>query len=387
MKLSSATAIPRAASSVATMQRPGCKIADLRSWPELERYVESLIDEAVVPSLGVVAYLRGQCVFSKCAGGLSRSTIIRVYSMTKVLTAVCVLMLVEAGDLSLDTRVASVVEDWAGETTMWDLLTHTSGLTYGFWADDPVALQYRQQGLELPHPITEHSDRVLDKPATLAEFCRKLSALPRPTVGSYRYSASFDVLGHVVERVSGLDFATFCHHRVFEPLGMRDTFFRLPAGREGHLAPCAGRPDDDYSHPAPPSGGGGLLSTINDWHAFLEGLRAGKLLARLDDLAANHLARRHIPPTCLAQIYPGIGLGVWSTADPSVPNSSWLPRDAGPGTFGWTGAAGTSCLLDPRTGLAIVIATQLLGATEKMHHIYVNVHHAVYAALKGKHQT
>ncbi|KAJ8599029.1 hypothetical protein CTAYLR_007664 [Chrysophaeum taylorii] len=164
--------------------------------------------------------------------------------MTKVVTAVAILQLRDAGKFALDDRVSSLLDEWhdgaARPATVFDLLTHSAGLSYGFKNGD-VAKQYRERGLELPHRITPHGDRDNSRfptSSSLKEFCATLSRLPRALEPGreFSYSASFDVLGRIVEATSGTDLESYFREHIFEPLGMRDTSFVLSNDKQDRLA-------------------------------------------------------------------------------------------------------------------------------------------------------
>lgn len=347
--------------------------------------MESISRSSGVENLVVVALVDGEEVMSHSVGSLSRDSTIRVYSMTKAVTSACILQLVDSGRLTLETKLSTIIEWPEDDVDVFDLLTHSAGLTYGF-KDDPVAKSYREQSLELPRPITKHSDRVSQPPKDLGEFCERIGRLPRRTKKEFYYSASFDVLGRVVEKVSGIPFDAYCSENIFSPLGMTQTYFTLPADKE--LAPCffltmTGKVEvkgELWDAGRCPSGGGGLLSTVNDWLKFAEGLRTG-FIPMIDQLSANQLKLKGIAQTDIAQFYPAFGLGVWTTTDADG-NKGWLPPEAS--AFGWPGAAGTSFLVDQKNKLVVVIATQLLNSSHLMHGVYCQVHHHVYAQLEQR---
>jgi CubicO group peptidase (beta-lactamase class C family) len=321
-------------------------------------------------------------------------TIWRIYSMTKPLTCVAALMLWEEGAFELKDPVSRFIPSFADQKvyvggsstkpelgpvtspmTVWNLMTHTSGLTYGFVYTHPVDELYRKAGFEwgVPH----HDD--------LAGVCDRLAALPllfQPGA-EWAYSMATDVLGRVVEVASGMPLDEFFRTRIFEPLGMTDTGFRVPEADHGRVATLYG------AHPGtqqairldtmgqailrPPSallGGGGLASTAGDYLRFAEMLRRGGELdgvRLLSPRTVAYMASNHLPggvdltafgrPLFSETTFDGVGfgLGVSVTIDPvkaKVPGSV--------GDYGWGGAASTTFSIDPVEDTVVLFMTQLL---------------------------
>jgi CubicO group peptidase (beta-lactamase class C family) len=321
-------------------------------------------------------------------------TIVRLYSMTKAVTSVAAMMLYEEGAFDLYDPVSSVIPAfgdtmvWAGGNrdsphlepqhtpmAMWNLLTHTSGLTYGFAADHPVDALYRRRGFGLGSPAD----------MTLEEACGEFAHFPlvfQPRT-AWNYSVSTDVLGRVVEVLSGKSLDVFFRERIFEPLGMVDTGFfvqeneadrlaklYIPRGPEKRAVLLPTPLGAATTLPALLSGGGGLYGTAGDYHRFtqmllregeLDGNRLlGPLTVRL--MTANHLpggadmqsfGRQSLPD--LLQPGNGFGLGFAVVIDPvkaKIPGS--------PGIFSWGGAASTFYYVDPVQEMTMVFLTQLL---------------------------
>ena len=267
----------------------------------LEPWMRSQIDSGRLAGIEVMINRRGRTAFHHCTGkrDLARGTnatpdtIYRVYSMTKALTSVAVMMLYEEGRFQLDDPVSKVLPAFSNmrvftgggygsvitvpavrDITYRDLLTHTSGLTYGFMQAGPVDAAYRAQGIELPG--TEKS---------LAEMMNLLAAQPliAQPGAEWNYSHATDVLGHLVAAMSGQPFDQFLRERVIAPLGMTDTDFVVPAAKVNRFAANYmrgedGRPklidDPEKSRylapPKAPSGGGGLVSTARDYMRFCQ---------------------------------------------------------------------------------------------------------------------
>jgi CubicO group peptidase (beta-lactamase class C family) len=313
--------------------------------------------------------------------------IFRIYSMTKPITSVAVLMLVEEGRLKLSDPVSKYIPELAQrkvlvdpegpveklvdaqrEMTVRDLLTHTSGLTYGFMGKGPVNALYEQ----LMGPVGKRSTDDLET------FVRKLGALPlvyQPAT-KWNYSVSTDVLGHLVAVVSGKPFDAFLRERLFVPLDMRDTDFWVPADKldrltanyrteeDGKLALFDAAPQSSYAQrPAFLSGGGGLVSTARDYARFAQMLLDGgeldgrRILGRktVEWMTRDHLSRAERDVPFLRMVNPGagFGLGVSVLTDPAKNG-----RPGSKGSYGWGGAAGTHFWVDPDEELVGVVMVQ-----------------------------
>ena len=299
---------------------------------------------------------------------MQTDAIFRIYSMTKPVTVTAVLMLLEEGHLLLDDPVADWLPDFADlkvfvrasgdsiETTDLErpitirhLLTHSAGLSYGFETGHPVDRLYQQAGLFEAESLTE----------AIRHLCQ-LPLVGQP--GSrFWYSVAHDVLGHLIEVISGRPLDVFFRERIFDPLGMVDTGFwvrredlnRLAtmyaplAG--GRLQRAEGPEVDRTARPQAPSGGGGLLSTAADYLNFAQMLlnrgqfEGRRLLSRktFEVLTAPHLP---FPPGEVAtDLGFSMGLGVGVRTDLSQGN-----RRGSLGSFGWGGAAGTRFWVDPQ---------------------------------------
>jgi CubicO group peptidase (beta-lactamase class C family) len=331
---------------------------------------------------------------------LEKDAIFRIYSMTKPVTSVAFMMLVEQGLVALDDPVAKFIPGWAnlgvfaaGTDAGWattpparpmlmiDLLRHTSGLTYGFQMQGNIDAAYRK--LKVAEDL---------RLGTLQEFIDKLAKLPLvfSPGESWNYSVSTDVLGYLVETISGMPFADFLERNIFQPLGMVDTAFTVPADKKHRLTACyaagvlgsravkAGPPplqDDPETSPylTPtdfPSGGGGLTSTMADYMRFARMLLNGgeldgaRLLSpkTLQLMTANHLPGGKDLTQMSKSLFSeatyagvGFGLGFGVTVDPAA---SMVPGSKG--DFFWGGAASTFFWVDPVEDLTVVFMTQLL---------------------------
>lgn len=340
---------------------------------------------------------------------LAEDTIFRIYSMTKPLTSLALMMLVEEGRIALDDPVSRHIPAWkdlgvfTGGTarTGWvtvppkrpmqviDLLRHTAGLTYGFQLRTNVDAAYRQKGIG-----------EIEKKGTLAGMIEALATIPLEfSPGeAWNYSVATDVCGWLVETVSGQPFAEFLEDRILGPVGMADTGFFVKPGSEARLATCyqpkqgGGIAVQDQAETssflAPPSfvsGGGGLVGTAADYLAFVESLRTGAhdLVGRrtFAQMTANHLPGGADLPALSRSLFSeagyagvGFGLGFATTVD-------WV-RTGLPGNDGdwfWGGAASTFFWCDPAEELSVVFMTQLIPSSTWP--VRRELRQLVYAAL------
>jgi CubicO group peptidase (beta-lactamase class C family) len=296
---------------------------------------------------------------------MERDSICRIWSMTKVITSVAVLQLLEEGKINLNDPVHMYVPELkdvkvyqsgtaddpvlapaARPITIKHLLTHTSGLTYP-WGDAVVPELYRRS-------------KLFDV-ASLKEFAGKVGQLPLVAHpgDKYEYGINTDILGYVVQVVSDIPFDQFVQKRILDPLKMKDTSFQLPAAKKSRLAKTYTYKDGKLGEPPAvvdltdrgvPFGGMGLYSTIGDYARFgqmllnggqLEGVR---ILSRktVELMTTNHL--NHMPkPTIDANGSNGFGLGGSVRIDLAKGN-----RLGSVGMFGWSGAASTYFSMDPK---------------------------------------
>ena len=341
---------------------------------------------------GAVAF-QGAHGFADLAGGtpFDAETIVRIYSMTKPLTSVAIMMLYEEGRFQLDdpitrflpafrnmrvfaggSRVLHATEPALRDITFRDLLTHTSGLTYGFMDATPVDALYREKGVDF-----QTSD------ATLGEVVERAAALPllAQPGAAWNYSIATDVLGHLVAVISGEEFGDFLRRRVLHPLGMRDTDFHVPPERHARFATNYTRGADGRPQPIDPaasrryaspstlaSGGGGLAGTAGDYLRFcrfmlnggeLDGVRLlGRKTVAL--MTSNHL-RGDMADMGQARFsestYAGIGFGLGFSVMLDPAKAQII---GSPGEYAWGGAASTAFWCDPVEDLAVVMLTQLM---------------------------
>jgi CubicO group peptidase (beta-lactamase class C family) len=343
---------------------------------------------------------------------VEEDTLWRIYSMTKPITSVAAMMLWEEGHFELKDPVARFLPEFAEvrvyrggamakiETVpatepmrMWHLLTHTSGLTYGFHHADPVDAAYREAGFEWGTPPG------LD----LAGCCREWARLPllfQPG-SEWNYGVSTDVLGRVVEVISGQSLDEFFAARVLGPLGMVETGFSAHEPDHGRLAalytpdPETGRATRSPMSVAatrPPdclSGGGGLVSSAADYLRFtrmllgggeLDGVRLlGPRTLRL--MTSNQLPGRadleeYGRPLFSETTFDGVGFGLgFSVVEDPVAGRFTSSR----GEFAWGGAASTAFWVDPAERMVVLFFTQLLPSST--HPIRSQLHQLVHQAL------
>jgi CubicO group peptidase (beta-lactamase class C family) len=352
--------------------------------------------QIVIARHGHVAYARSFGLMDRERGKpVGEDTIWRLYSMTKPITSVALLMLYERGRFQLDDPVARFAPAWRNQrvwvsgagaemvteparrpVTIRDLLRHTAGLSYGGqlgpYGEVPVDALYRAA-----HVGSGSTDR-------MADFLDKLGGLPlayQPGT-AWLYSLATDACGALVEELSGRPFADFLQAEIFGPLGMADTGFQVPPGKLDRFAACyrqqpSGPPklDDDpaasaYAEaPAFKSGGAGLVGTTADYLRFCEMLRRGGELdgarilgPRTVELAhMNHLpdgaeVARFAHPADVVGVAPGTGFGLGFACSLGQVQSGGL----GACDYYWGGAASTIFWVDPKEDLSVVFMTQLM---------------------------
>jgi CubicO group peptidase (beta-lactamase class C family) len=311
--------------------------------------------------------------------------IFRDFSMTKPITGVAMMILYEQGKWLPSDPIAKFIPEFAHlkvykgvdssgnliltdpdhPPTMRELMTHTAGFTYGFFGDTPVDKMYR--------------DGNLLASANLQEFIEKLAKIPllyQPGQG-WTYSMSMDIQGYIVEKLSGKSLPDFMHDNIYTPLGMRDAGFYVPADKRNRFSvlyranpngeltadPSASRRSGDYDvQPPLPSGGGGMVSTAEDYYRFATMLlNHGELDGKriLAPATVKLMTSNHVPSELLtgkfgigSQIMrPGFGYGydLAVVFDPPEANLS-----DGKGTFFWDGAAGTWFWVDPTNDIVFV---------------------------------
>ena len=345
-------------------------------------------------------------------------TLWRIYSMTKPVTSVAAMMLYEEGGFELtdpvyryipsfrDVRVFAGGSDLSYKTVpatepirIWHLLSHTSGLTYGFMRNHPVDAIYRARGFEWGSP----------RGADLAAVCDEFAAMPLlfEPGSEWSYSVATDVLGRVVEVVSGQRLDEFFASRIFGPLGMTDSAFFAGPDKQSRLAALYTRSPEDgtatrmdamgkaaLKEPAYLSGGGGLVSTAGDYNRFTQMLLrrpdspAGELdgVRLLSPRTVAYMTSNHLPggadletfgrPLYAETVYTGVGFGLGFAVviDPLGTKSL-----GSAGEFNWGGAASTTFWVDPAEQLTATFFTQLMPSSA--YPIRPQLRQMVYQAL------
>ncbi|MEM9351698.1 MAG: serine hydrolase domain-containing protein [Planctomycetota bacterium] len=362
--------------------------------------VQQLIDEQAIAGAVVGVARRGRLVLLEAAGSadveketpLETDSIVRIYSMTKPVTSVAVMMLVEEGKLALDDPVAKHLpqfeplqayaagegedlqtEDLQTQPTVRDLLRHTAGLTYGIFGNTPVDKLYRKAGILSP---------VLNLEKTVDRIA-KLPLLYQPRE-RFTYSVATDVLGRLVEVKSATTLDRFFAERIFEPLGMEDTGFYAPKGEADRLASSYGNKPSDggltpidvgsysmFRHkPLLLSGGGGLVSTAGDYLRFLQMLlNEGELdgTRLLEPQSVAEMTRNQLPdaayPLDVMGVRPGVGFGLGFYA---VVERTDYNKESAIGEYGWDGAASTHFWVSPEDELAVVALSQKMPFTFRL---------------------
>ncbi len=345
--------------------------AKAQPFAELQAILEGAVQEGTVVGNSALVFKAGEVVFYGQAGDrdgekelpIERDTIFRIYSMSKPITSVAAMQLVELGKMAPDDRVHQYLPELDGLTvlrkgkevppkrvmTVRDLLRHTSGFTYGFFGNTEVDKAYRKKGLLVTDRDLEH-------------MVSKLAQIPLQNHPGTRfhYSVSTDVLARLVEVVSEKSFDAYLQANIFEPLGMVDTFFVVPAGKQDRFAQLYREVRGDLQ-PAPKinsyrfmkktgfrSGGGGLCSTLDDY------LRFCQMLLGEGRFGEHQILKAETVETMFTNQLAGVEqssrrfqFGLGFQIDPKR------------GDFAWGGAAGTRFWLNPEKQTAILYMVQI----------------------------
>jgi len=367
----------------------------------ITKWMKGWVDGGRLPGMTVAIMRKGELAYAQTYGKsdvergkpMRPDTIVRIYSMTKPLTSTAIMMLYEEGRFQLDDPISKFIPGfknprvYAGgsrgkidsvpaerEINFRDLLTHTSGLTYGFMESNPVDALYRakESGVDF-QTSTSSLKEVVDRLATFPLITQPGKA--------WNYSVATDVLGRLVEVISGQPFEKFLLEQVIKPLGMVDTDFFVPdskhdrfaanyqAGSGGKLEMIDDPTKSRYLKPRTVnSGGGGLVSTASDYLRFakfmlnkgqLDGVR---LLGRktVELMTMNHLKGDMADmgmPRWSESTAEGVGFGLGFSV---MINPAKAHIVGSPGEFAWGGAASTAFWCDPKEDMAVVLLTQLM---------------------------
>ena len=374
------------------------------------------VDGGYLPGMLTHVYRKGQLVHTGMCGQMDiergkpmrEDAIFRIYSMTKPITAVALMMLVEEGLIGFDDTVHSHIPAWqnlgvyaSGMPSLLadappsfittpasrpmkvvDLATHTSGLTYGFMMRSAVDAAYRKAKV---------ADRQTER--GLAQMVDQLAQIPLDfSPGTaWNYSVSIDVLGHLVEKLSGISFGEFLRTRLFEPLGMNDTAFWVQSDKTERFTCCyqpetQGRglklQDDarESTYANPPrleSGGGGLVSAAQDYLRFCRMMLNGGTLDGMQILSpktvalfslnwlpeGREIADMALPGMFSESGYAGVGFSLGCGVNVEVGRTR-LPGSLG--EYFWGGAAATAFWIDPKEELTVVFMTQVIGSAARL---------------------
>lgn len=374
------------------------------------------VDSGYLPGMVTYVYRQGHLVHTGVSGkmdiergtAMREDAIFRIYSMSKPITAVALMMLVEEGLIGLDDAVHSHIPAWrnlgvyaSGTPSLLadappsfmttpvlrpmkvvDLATHTSGLTYGFMMRTAVDAAYRRA-------------KVTDRQTAggLPQMIEQLAQIPLDfSPGTaWNYSVSIDVLGYLVEKLAGVSFGEFLRTRLFEPLGMSDTAFCVPSHKTERFASCYqpetqgrglklqddGRKSIYAEAPRLESGGGGLVSTAHDYLRFCRMMLNGGALDGVQILSpktvalfslnylpqGREIADMALPGMFSESGYAGVGFSLGCGVNVDVAKTR-LPGSLG--EYFWGGAAATAFWIDPREELAVVFMTQVIGSEARL---------------------
>ena len=374
------------------------------------------VDGGYLPGMLTYVYRKGQLVHTGLCGQmdiergkkLREDAIFRIYSMSKPITAVALMILVEEGLIGLDDAVHGHIPAWkdlgvyaSGTPSLLtdsspsymttpvlrpmkivDLATHTSGLTYGFMMRTAVDAAYRRA-------------KVVDRqtPGGLDGMIDQLTKIPLDfSPGTaWNYSVSIDVLGYLVQKLCGLSFGEFLRTRLFAPLGMNDTAFHVPSDKIERFTSCyqpEGKgpglklQDDarESTYTSPPmleSGGGGLVSTAHDYLRFCRMMLNGGTLDGVQILSPKTVALfslNYLPggrevadlafPGMFSESgYAGVGFSLGCGVNVDVAKTR-LPGSLG--EYFWGGAAATAFWIDPKEELTVVFMTQVIGSEARL---------------------
>ncbi len=386
----------------------------------LHALMQQTVDKQQLSGIVTVLARHGKVVDYRAYGyrnldsktSMTKDTIFRDYSMTKPVTGVAMMILYEQGKWMPSDPIAKYIPEFAHlkvyngvdadgkmilvdpdhAPTMRELMTHTAGFTYGFFGNTPVDKMYQEV-----HPLdSKNLQEMIDKLA-------KLPLLYQPGT-RWSYSMSMDIQGYIVEKLSGQSLPDFIRDHIYSPLGMRDAGFFAPESKRDRLTTLyrsgpngelvadsnAGNVNRDFLNPPPaPSGGGGMVSTAEDYYRFATMLLDhGELDGHriLSPASVKLMSSNHLAPELLtgqfgigAQIMrPGFGYG-YNCAVVFDPLAANLPE--GKGTFFWDGAAGTWFWIDPTNDVVFIGMIQRMGGGPGMPNLQYLSRQIVYGAL------
>lgn len=390
--VSTSAAAPEPATAALAIAAPESVGIDSARLDRITQAMQGYVDQGLLAGVVTMAARDNKLVHFESVGyrdleaqsAMSNDALFRIYSMSKPITGVALMILYEEGKFRLadpvekylpelkDLQVfagtddnGDIITEPAGhKMTIRELMSHTGGLSYGIFAQSPLDSKYVEAGL-------------LDAGDTLEEFTTKLGQIPlKHQPGStWEYSVSVDVQGYLVEKLAGQSFGSFLEERIFDPLGMTDTDFHVPEEKVSRFAQVYGYDEEGkliagegfeganfLADPVFESGGGGLVSTAMDYMRFSQMLLNGgeldgvRILAPLTvDLMHRDQTPKGMAPSGLSMQGTGFGLDFAVIEDP-VEAESYSS-----GEFYWGGAAGTWFWIDPVENLVFIGMIQQFG--------------------------
>jgi len=360
---------------------------------KVSKFLESL-QSAGIPGTDLAIYIKGKEVFRKQTGftdletkkPIAPDTLYPIYSMTKIITCIAALRLYEEGLFTLTDPLYEYIPEYKDMNVktvqgngniqfapaknpirIVDLFTMSSGITYNFTPElEKLAAKTKGNYTLKEFALAVSKDSLYFEPGT-----------------HYHYSFSHDILGYLIEVISGKTLGEYFTENIFNPLAMKDTFFRIPKGKEKRMITCYEYDEKRKKHKKIKtlplrfdlnakyeSAGGGLISTVDDYAIFANTLCAGGTAANkyriiskptIELMRTNHLDEARMKDyDWIHHSGYGYGLGVRTMVDKTAGGSN-----SSIGEFGWSGMAGTYVLIDPAIDLTYVYAQQLLPSKEE----------------------
>ncbi|WP_294333833.1 serine hydrolase domain-containing protein [uncultured Sphingomonas sp.] len=393
---------------------------------QVQTFARQTVASGKVPGI-VITYAKGQApmtvvtegrmAYEPTAPQVNADTLWRVYSMTKPITGIAAMILIEEGKLKLDQPISDFIPAFkemkvlvdpnkdltsrpaTKPITVRNLLTHTAGLGYNIITKGPLLNEYNRLGIN-PAQVSDSFEATARpvRPATLEEFANRTATLPliAEPGAKFSYSIGLDILGRVIEVASGMPFDSFVNTRILAPLKMTSSYWTVPAGEAGRLATeyavtgttrlpiDPGATSVYLKKPSFPYGGAGLAMSARDYDRFLHMLQNGGeldgvriLKPETVALAMSDLLPPGVDKTMLAVMARDTGVPMGFGAGGSV----FLADQSGgaaKGTYGWSGAAGTFAWVDPKNQVRATMMVNILLAELGLK---VPVRAAVYADL------
>jgi CubicO group peptidase (beta-lactamase class C family) len=401
-----------AAAQTPTPRAPLASTFDSSRVPGIDLALQRYVDADRVAGLVALALQDGKVIYERAFGWadkeagrkMTTDTIFRIASQTKALTSVAIMQLVEDGRLSLNRRAGDFIPSFAKTSvavttdgvmtqvparraiTIFDLLTHTAGISYGTGAS--VAKLYEAKGLG---PAAGAGWYTADKDEGVCDTMERLGTLPFAAQPgeSWVYGYNTDILGCIVEKVSGKPLDTYIREHITAPLGMNDTHFFLPPAQKARLAAVYSSAGGAYVRAPEGSrgqgayvegprrnfaGGAGLLSTARDYARFLEAMRLGGALDGARILSPR--AVKLMSTNQIGSLYRA-GLG-WGLGFETVERFG-ASGMSGEGSFGWGGAYGSIYRVDPDARLVMVMMIQLVPNATDIREVFPTL---IYQAMK-----